>query len=205
MRILLAAVVLVLLLPAVSEARCRPRGAEELARTETVLVTKRRDGVTQVCHRSARRVTALDQRITDALEDPVILARLLAVEGRYVAYAWYWSGWKNANRAMMRVLDAKRGRVVTSVGAHTGAEYDDDLQKSRDVRDVVLDRQGAVAWLFARPAPDPAVELRYAARGARRESMLLAASPTLETGSLALSARYVFWRDGASAESAPRP
>ena len=172
--------------------RCRPSGATVLARSASVLVTKRRDAVTQVCYLPTRGVTRLDRKPKPFEGDPSN-AIIGAVNDRYVAYSWATSG-RDGGYVLLRLLDARRGRVVTAAPIYT----DSDLLASNLgglLPDVALAADGAVAWLSTLPPPDATLELRFARRGAA-SSTLIASSSALEVGSVALSRRYVYWRQG---------
>jgi hypothetical protein len=93
----------------------------------------------------------------------------------------------------LRLLDAKRGRVVTNVSIYTGSgQFSEGLGGS--IRDAALLADGSAAWVTSLPAPSEALELRYAERGANR-STLVAVSPAHESGSLAMSTRNIYWRE----------
>src|SRR5215212_683494 len=64
---------------------CRPPGSTVLRRSETLLVVKRKGGLTQACHRSTRRVRVLDRHFN--LDDRFATqAYVHDISGKFVAY-----------------------------------------------------------------------------------------------------------------------
>jgi hypothetical protein len=187
--------------PAVAAAsKCRPKGSKVVMRSASVLVVARRGSRQQACYLPTRRVRVLDNPVSSE-DTPTAesIARVYQVNDRYVAYALIGSD-RGGSTMSMRVLDARRGRVVTDVGAYAGS-LAPSTNLAPGFTDVELRRNGAVAWISTHPEPDPVKELRFARRR-QRDATVVASSAAIEAGSLALGRRYVYWRQAGVAMSA---
>jgi hypothetical protein len=175
-----------------------PERAEVVAESERIVVWEGRRSVTKVCHRPNGRVTPIDRTPVN-VQGTLTSASVSALNDRYVGYLWRWVV-RGGVRARLRVLDARRGRIVTNVTPFTPTGYfSDDVYSP--LPDFAMRRDGAVAWMSPLPLDWDTLEVRYAARGAT-DSTLLSTSATAEKGSLALNRRYVYWRDAGVAMSA---
>jgi hypothetical protein len=179
-------------------ARCRPAHAKTLLRSQTILVVRRADGLKQSCYLPTRRVHALDVRPSDPRADHVDSAPL-ALNDRFVAYQVAISRSEGV-LVQMRVLDARRDKVITRAPAYSGAErLSLHIAPVEPRRDVALRHDGSVAWLQRRPSPDLTRDLQLALPS--RRVMTVASAADIVSGSLAINARFVYWRQSDGAHS----
>jgi hypothetical protein len=187
-------------------AACRPPGAMTVTRSASVLVVERRDGATQACHLPTRRVTQISSRDSADLlyEDPVRVL-VWGARGRYVAYSAVVNR-RDGAEVRVRVLDARARRLVTNVEEYTGS-----LLPQTDIGPPPTDRallaNGTVAWIaLVPPATAGMREVRYKRPRDKTVTPLVASGTTIESASLALNNRYVYWtQDGTPRSSRLKP
>jgi hypothetical protein len=178
---------------------CRPAKAKPMARSELLVVTERPNGVLQVCYRPTRHVTPIDSDLSRFDGNPIADAAVTATRGSLVAYEWVSSDARQGATKRVRVLDARRGVVVTDVrDAYSGSNWQAESIAGRFLA-LELRSDGAIAWITPLPA-GPQLEVRWAARGARSSS-LLASSTEIAEDSLALGRRFVYWQQAGVASS----
>jgi hypothetical protein len=174
--------------------QCRPSHAKTLLRSATIVVVRRRDGITQSCYIPRSTVRELDVRPSEPSREDQVSSLPLAVNDRYLAYQVAVTQ-SEGTYVQMRVLDARRNRVVSKAPAYLGAAVVAlHIGPAPARRDVALRHDGAVAWIGRRVEPDPAKDLMVSRP--RRRSLMVTSAPDIVSGSLALNARFVYWQQG---------
>lgn len=186
--------------PAAAQSDCEARGSrtEDASRFARVYSVRRvRDGDTATrrwyacLYRTGRRVALGEVGPAGMFSDRISPVRLA---GRYVAYAEeYTAATGDAIGAVVQVRDL-RTRTLVSRFQSPGDP------NTYDVTDLELRANGSVAWIARIVQGTPATttyEVRTFAAG-ESESEIVDSGAAIETRSLALSGRTLFWtRDGA--------
>jgi hypothetical protein len=171
-------------------SRCASAGSKTIVASEAARVYRKGTTVYGCLYSVGRkfRLGTAEDLLTDvAYVSPIRLA------GRFVAYSQGQSG-RDGYSADLSVRDLRTGRIVRDwQGGGPGGRF--GTEESYGVSDVVLKRNGSVAWLNDRSRLGDRSHMFYLYKSdADGDLVLLDSGPGIEPGSLALSSgSRVYW------------
>lgn len=202
--LLAAALVALLVPPAVAEAKkrpsCKPKHSKTVALNEAIRVYRihRRKGDvtrTYACRtKTGRRIRMSSLGVENDIFDVGTSAYRIQLRGRFVAY-----GLKDVDDARAKAGAPIPGDKVLRIDItrRHGRKTLATTPNFATLKDIALTERGAVAWIVKNNVPPPTSYVVALADAAGTRT--LAAGTDIARGSLAMSRSFVYWKRAGSA------